>query len=53
MSMKYKIIQSLIVVAIIWILICTFAHKIFQLYANEQKEYSTLKWFCRLHLQLL
>lgn len=25
----------------------------FQLYANEQKEYSTLKWFCRLHLQLL
>ena len=27
--MKYKIIQSLIIVAFIWILICTFAHKIF------------------------
>lgn len=28
-SMKHKIIQSLIIVAFIWILICTFAHKIF------------------------
>ena len=27
--MKHKIIQSLIIVAFIWILICTFAHKIF------------------------
>lgn len=51
--MKHKIIQSLIIVAFIWILICTFATQNFQLYANEQKEYSTLKWFCRLHLQLL
>lgn len=51
--MKHKIIQSLIIVAFIWILICTFAHKIFNYIANEQKEYSTLKWFCRLHLQLL
>ena len=27
--MKHKIIQSLIIVAVIWFLICTFAHKIF------------------------
>lgn len=27
--MKHKIIQSLIIVAVIWFLICTFAHKIY------------------------
>lgn len=45
--MKYKIIQSLITVAFIWILICIFALKIYKYMPMDNRNIVQSNWFVR------